>query len=149
MAKQGKKYTEAAKLIDANKRYSVEAEKETKAAEEKTKAAASKNADPTGCGKFPEGDERTVCFVKYCFGAGAQSYAKALKPMTGADYTAGEWKVVKSKSGASDVTVQIRAKKGTAPQDATWQVAIGDNVDMKPLNVQANNISKQYNACHK
>lgn len=128
-------------------RYGAEAEKQSQEAAQKAQAAAQKAADPTGCGKFPEGDERTMCFVKYCFAAGAETYARSLKPLTGADYKAGEWKVAKAKSGASDVTVQIRAKKGHQPHDATWQVAVGDNVDMKPLTIDANNISKQYNAC--
>lgn len=134
-------------------------EQKSKAAAEKAKAEAAKNADPTGCGKAPEGDERTICFVKYCFASGAGSYARSLKPLTGQDYAAGDWKAGKTKGGQSSVTVAIRAaaaakkgKKGAesaGAHDATWEVTLGDTIGMKPLTIDANNISASFNACKK
>ncbi len=133
-----------------HEKYSAEAEKEEQAAQEKAAGEARKRADPTVCGTKPEGDERTICFVKYCFGQGANAYAKSLKDITGQDYTAGEWKVSKSKSDAPEVTVPIRAgKKSLQPHDATWEVKVGERVDMKPATIDANNITLHYNACRK
>jgi tetratricopeptide (TPR) repeat protein len=131
-----------------HQKFSADLEKQDRESREKAVADAQKKADPTGCGATPEGDERTLCFVKYCFGAGAGAYAKSLKTITGQDYTAGEWKVGKGKEGP-EVTVPIRGKKGTPPHDAIWVVKIGETVDMKPTTIDANNISLRHNACRK
>jgi hypothetical protein len=131
-----------------HQKFSADLEKQDRESREKAIAEAQKKADPTGCGAKPEGDERTLCFVKYCFGAGAGAYAKSLKAITGQDYAAGEWKVGKGKEGP-EVTVPIRGKKGTAPHDAVWAVKVGETVDMKPTTIDANNISLRHNACRK
>ncbi len=143
-------------------RLKASEEAKNKGLAEQASSEAAKHADPTGCGKFPEGDDRTICFVKYCFAEGARRYALDLKPMTGQDYTASDWTAGKTKGGAASVTVAIRAgaagkarkgKKRTAEagsaHDAIWEVSLGDTVGMKPLTIDANNISAKYNACRK
>lgn len=117
--------------------------------DEAAQAKASSAADPTGCGKFPEGDERTLCFVKYCFADGAKAHLKDLKEGTGADYSVGSWKVTKGKGGASNVSVQFRPKGGGEPHAATWSVKVGENVNMDPLTFDAKVISAKHNACNK
>jgi len=109
--------------------------------------AAQKKADPFGCGK-KEGQDQALCFVKGCFGKGGKAYAESLKGLTGQDYQAGEWSIHPGKNGTSKATLQIRVK-GAQPHDANWEVKVGDNVDMKPLDIDANNIAQQYNACRK
>jgi len=150
-------------LKEVAERLKAGEEQKTKAAAEKAAAEAAKNADQTGCGKFPEGDDRTICYVKYCFADGAQRYALDLKPITGQDYTASGWTAGKTKSGAASVTVGIRtggsagkSKRGkksagdaASAHDAVWEVTVGDSVGMKPLTIDANNISAKYSACKK
>jgi hypothetical protein len=121
-------------------------EQEVADAKKKNEEMQKKN-DPLGCGKVPEGDERTLCFVKGCFDKGGHTYAESLRGLTGASYKAGEWKIA-SKGTSSKVTLTIRAS-GVQAHDASWQVTVGDNVDMRPLDIDANNISTQYNACRK
>lgn len=134
----------------ANDRYSEEAGKERAQAQQEAQAKAEAANDPTGCGKFPEGDERTVCFAKYCFADGAKAYgAKDLKSVMGSEYTPGSWKASKGKGGATNVSVQLRSKGGGAPRTATWAVKVGDNVSMVPQDIDAANISKSHNACNK
>jgi tetratricopeptide (TPR) repeat protein len=133
-----------------HEKYSAEIEQEEQAAQQKAAGEAAKRADPTGCGAKPEGNDRTVCFVKYCFGEGATAYARSLKAITGHDYTAGEWKVSKGKTGAQEVSVPIRAgNKSLQPHDASWEVKVGERVDMKPTTIDANNITLHHNACKK
>lgn len=116
----------------------------------KAKAAAeeaAKKADPHGCGKLT-GDEQTLCFVKGCFDKGGHVYAESLKGLTGQEYKTGQWKITAAKSGAAKATLPIRAKGGQ-PHDASWDVKVGDSIDMKPLDIDANNIATQHNACAK
>jgi tetratricopeptide (TPR) repeat protein len=132
-----------------HEKFSGELAEQEREAQAKAAAEAAKKADPTGCGQKPEGDQRTLCFVKYCFGEGAGTYAKSLKAITGQDYSAGEWKVGKAKDGSPEVTVPIRGKKGQPPHDATWSLKIGETVDMKPTTIDANNITLHHNSCRK
>ena len=59
--------------------------------------AAMQKSDPTGCRKLETGsDAQLLCLIKRCFDRGAHEYAKnELKPLTGQDYSPGEWKVAK------------------------------------------------------
>jgi len=132
--------------------------------EEAKQKQAQEKADPTGCSKLENGsDAQLLCLIKRCFEKGAREYAKELKPLTGQDYSAGEWKVM-SKSGThAQVTVPIRAagaartkaKKGAAadegaqPHDATWSVKVGENINMQAMNQDAANIAKSHDSCKK
>lgn len=134
-------------------KFNADAEGKRKEAEDKARAAAQKANDPTGCGqKFPEGDERTLCLVKFCFEKGAQEYAKSLKPLTGQDYSAGEWKIGKGKSG-NEVSVAIRAasakksKTGPSAHDAIWSLDAAGQA--KAANIDAAQIAQKHNACNK
>jgi len=145
-----------------NTQSSEEEEKRRQQAE-----AAAQKADPTGCRKLEAGsDAQLLCLIKRCFDRGAHEYAKnELKPLTGQDYSAGEWKVANHKGDTADVTVQIRtpssarkaAKKGKAgpgdegpsAHDATWKVTVGENITMVPQTLDAANIAKRYDACKK
>jgi tetratricopeptide (TPR) repeat protein len=131
-----------------HEKYSSQVEKEDQEAREKAIAEARKKSDPTGCGAKAEGDERTLCFVRYCFADGAGAYAQSLRAITGQDYSPGQWRVSKGKEGP-EVTVPIRGKKGMPPHDATWAVKIGETVDMKPTTIDANNITLHHNSCRK
>src|SRR5438067_1097190 len=81
--------------------------------EEKQKSAqeaAAGKSDPTGCRKLEDNsDAQLLCLIKRCFEQGAREYAKELKPLTGQDYSAGEWKVAKHSGSKAQVTVPIRA----------------------------------------
>ena len=132
--------------------------------EEAKQKQAQEKADPTGCSKLENGsDAQLLCLIKRCFEKGAREYAKELKPLTGQDYSAGEWKVT-SKSGThAQVTVPIRAasaartkgKKGAAADegaqshDATWTVKVGENINMQAMNQDAANIAKSHDSCKK
>jgi tetratricopeptide (TPR) repeat protein len=105
-----------------------------------------KKVDPHGCAKKPEGEERTLCFVKGCFDKGGKTYADSLKGLTGQTYKPGEWKIRPGKDGASTVTLPIRAQ-GAQAHDASWEVKVGKTIDMKALDIDANNISTSHNAC--
>jgi tetratricopeptide (TPR) repeat protein len=107
-----------------------------------------KKVDPQGCAKKPDGDERTLCFVKGCFDKGGKTYASSLEGLTGQNYRVGEWKIRPGKDGASTVTLPIRAQ-GAQAHDASWEVKVGKSIDMKALDIDANNISTSHNACRK
>jgi Tfp pilus assembly protein PilF len=125
--------------------------------------AAAEQSDPTGCRKLePNSDAQVLCLIRRCFERGAREYAKQLKPLTGQDYAAGEWKVVSRSGENAQVTVPIRAgakAKGKAkavsadagpqPHDATWKVSIGETITMLPQNIDAANIAKSHDACKK
>ena len=109
--------------------------------------AQRKKIDPLGCSSLGQGDERTLCFVKTCFDKGAHTYAGSLKSLTGQDYGAGDWSIGPAGS-KSKVTVSIRATAaGQQPHDAAWEVEVGEELKMKPLDIDANNITQQHNAC--
>jgi hypothetical protein len=58
--------------------------------------------------------------------------------------------VSKGKTGAQEVSVPIRAgNKSLQPHDASWEVKVGERVDMKPTTIDANNITLHHNACKK
>jgi tetratricopeptide (TPR) repeat protein len=109
-----------------------------------------KREDPFGCGKM-SGDEQIVCSLRTCFDKGARAYADSLKSLTGQEYAAGEWKISKMKSGNSKVTVPIRSAAGGQSHDASWDVKMSSNggLGMTPLDIDANNITQQHNACQK
>jgi hypothetical protein len=127
-----------------------------------TESAAEKT-DPSGCRKMePNSDAQLLCLIRRCFDRGARDYAKELKPLTGQDYAAGEWKVQNRSGDTAEVSVPIRAgaakgKKrsaaagdsGPQPHDATWKVTVGETISMLPKNIDAANIAKTHDACKK
>jgi hypothetical protein len=145
-----------------NAQASEEDEKRRQQAE-----AAMEKSDPTGCRKLEAGsDGQLLCLIKRCFERGAREYAKnELKPLTGQDYAAGEWKVLSHKGDIAEVTVPIRtasaarkagkkgragpADEGPSAHDATWKVTVGENISMVPQTLDAANIAKRYDACKK
>jgi len=151
------------KVKEAAERLQAGEEQEEKQKQAQQAAAAAKS-DPTGCSKLESNsDAQLLCLIKRCFEKGAREYAKELKPLTGQDYSAGEWKVM-SKSGThAQVTVPIRgagaartkgkksasADEGVQPHDATWSVKIGENINMQAMNQDAANIAKKYDSCKK
>jgi tetratricopeptide (TPR) repeat protein len=130
-----------------------------------TQAEAAAKSDPTGCRKLESGtDAQLLCLIKRCFEKGARDYAKELKPLTGQDYAAGDWKVTSHSGTKAKVTVPIRVaaapkpvkgKKAAAedegPQahDATWDVTVGENITMQAANSDAANIAKSHDSCKK
>jgi tetratricopeptide (TPR) repeat protein len=147
------------KVKEAAERLQSGAEQE----DAKQEAAAAK-ADPTGCSKLENGsDAQLLCLIKRCFEKGAREYAKELKPLTGQDYAAGEWKVLKHSGPQAQVTVPIRAgaaartraKKGAPadegpqPHDATWNVTVGENIKMRAANGDAAQIAQNHDSCKK
>jgi tetratricopeptide (TPR) repeat protein len=120
-------------------------------------------ADPAGCRKMEaNSDAQLLCLIKRCFESGADQYAKELKPLTGQDYAAGDWKLQDRNGENAQVTVPIRVappKKGKSKKksqaadadthDATWKVTVGENITMMPLNLDAANIATRYDACKK
>jgi hypothetical protein len=151
------------KVKEAAERLQAGEEQEDVKKKQAQETAAAK-ADPTGCSKLENGsDAQLLCLIKRCFEKGAREYAKELKPLTGQDYSAGEWKVV-SKSGThAQVTVPIRvagsgrtrgkkgaaAEEGVATHDATWSVKVGETIDMQATSQAAANIAKKYDSCKK
>jgi len=143
----------------------AEAEEEKARAAQAATAAGLAKADPTGCRKLESGsDAQLLCLIKRCFDKGAHDYAKELKPLTGQDYAAGDWKVTSHSGTKAKVTVPIRVavatkpskgKKGAAedegPQahDATWDVTVGENITMQAANFDAANIAKNHDSCKK
>ena len=135
---------------------------ESQASESKAAAeAAAARADPEGCYKR-EGAERAVCYVKHCFGAGAVVYgASELKKVTGQTYLAGTWSATGNDTKGYLVTVPLRTpaddsagstgKKArlsmASSQDASWKVAVGDNINMQATTPSASFIAKDHNAC--
>jgi len=132
--------------------------------EEANQEMATAKADPTGCRKLENGsDAQLLCLIKRCFEKGAREYARELKPLTGQDYSAGDWKVTQHSGTHAQVTVPIRAgaaartrgKKGASadegpqPHDATWNVRVGENIDMQATNQDAANIAKSHDSCKK
>ncbi len=131
---------------EEHQKHEEEVQKQKAAAE-----ARAKKLDPKGCSKMPEGsEERTLCFVQTCFEDGGVAYADSLKGLTGAEYKAGAWKIAETKGGKLKVQVPIRAE-GAQNHDAHWEVQQQDNggYTMKPLDIDANNIQTQHNACAK
>jgi len=150
----------------ADRLQSGEAAAEEKARTAQAEAAAvAAKADPTGCRKLESGsDAQLLCLIKRCFEKGAREYAKELKPLTGQDYAAGDWKVMSHSGTKAKVTVPIRVaaaqkagkgKKAAAedegPQahDATWDVTVGENITMQAANFDAANIAKSHDSCKK
>ncbi|MFL5423705.1 MAG: tetratricopeptide repeat protein [Myxococcales bacterium] len=143
----------------------VEAEEQKERTAQTEAAAAAAKADPTGCRKLESGsDAQLLCLIKRCFEKGAREYAKELKPLTGQDYAAGDWKVTGHTGTKAKVTVPIRVaaaqktgkgKKAAAedegPQahDATWDVSVGENITMQAANFDAANIAKSHDSCKK
>jgi hypothetical protein len=130
-----------------------------------TEAKAEKT-DPSGCRKLePNSDAQLLCLIRRCFDRGAKDYANELKPLTGQDYAAGDWKILSRKGDSAEVSVPIRAgappsakgKKrtvastdsGPQPHDATWNVTVGETISMLPKNLDAANIAKKHDACKK
>jgi hypothetical protein len=115
-------------------------------------------ADPLGCYK-KTGADQAACYVKRCFEAGGAAYAADITKASGTTYTAGEMTTAQGNGTATIVTIPIRAaadpkakkKKASASEnkDASWEVVLGDNIDMKPYkeNLSAYYISKDHNAC--
>jgi tetratricopeptide (TPR) repeat protein len=151
------------KVKEAAERLQAGEEQEEVKKKQAQETAAAK-ADPTGCSKLENGgDAQLLCLIKRCFDKGAREYAKELKPLTGQDYSPGEWKVSNRSGTHAQVTVPIRAgaaartkgKKGAAadegpsPHDATWKVTVGENIDMQAMNQDAANIAKSHDSCKK
>jgi len=150
------------KVKEAAERLQSGQQEEDKQRQEREAAAA--KADPTGCSKLESNSNaQLLCLIKRCFEKGAREYAKELKPLTGQDYSAGEWKVM-SKSGThAQVTVPIRgagaartkgkksasADEGVQPHDATWKVNVSETINMQAMNQDAANIAKKYDSCKK
>jgi tetratricopeptide (TPR) repeat protein len=152
------KVKEAAERLQSG---AVQEEAQQKSAHE----AAAAKADPTGCSKLENNsDAQLLCLIKRCFDKGAREYAKELKPLTGQDYSAGEWKV-NSRSGThAKVTVPIRAgaaakttrgkkgepaDEGAQAHDATWNVTVGENINMQAANSDAAQIAQNHDSCKK
>jgi tetratricopeptide (TPR) repeat protein len=148
---------------DAAERLQTGEEAQEKASAEAAAAATAK-ADPTGCRKLETGsDAQLLCLIKRCFEKGAREYAKELKPLTGQDYSAGDWKVLSHSGPKAKVTVPIRGasaartgkarkaaeEEGAQPHDATWEVTVGENITMQASNIDAANIAKNHDSCKK
>jgi hypothetical protein len=152
------------KVKEAAERLQSGAEQE-EAKQKTAQEAAAAKADPSGCSKLESGsDAQLLCLIKRCFEKGAREYAKELKPLTGQDYSAGEWKVGKHSGSRAQVTVPIRAggaaknpkgkkgapaEEGAQPHDAIWDVTVGENIHMQAVNQDAANIAKTHDSCKK
>ncbi len=106
-----------------------------------------KKLDPHGCKKL-EGTERTLCYVRGCVEKGSRAYVDGLQELTGQAYKAGTFTAEGAKDGSVRVTLPIRAGSGL-PHDASWDVQLDEGLTMKPLDIDANNISNQYDECRK
>ena len=152
------------KVKEAAERLQSGAEQEEKQKSAQEAAAAAK-ADPAGCNKMDSGsDAQLLCLIKRCFEKGAREYAKELKPLTGQDYSTGEWKVAKHSGSKAQVTVPIRAgtaakttrgkkgapaEEGAQPHDATWDVTVGEALNLQATNQDAANIARSHDSCKK
>jgi len=165
--------------LDARRRELASIQEKVKEAAERLQSGAEQNeakeksaheqaaakADPAGCSKLESGsDAQLLCLIKHCFEKGAREYAKELKPLTGQDYSTGEWKVGTHSGSKAKVTVPIRAggaakapkgkkgappEEGAQPHDATWDVTVGENINMQAANQDAANIAKTHDSCKK
>ena len=151
------------KVKEAAERLQSGAEQE-EARQKSSQQAAAARADPTGCSKLESGsDAQLLCLIKRCFEKGAREYARELKPLTGQDYSAGEWKVTNHSGTHAQVTVPIRAggaakpkgkkgasaEEGAQPHDATWAVTVGENINMQATNQDAAIIARTHDSCKK
>jgi len=152
------------KVKEAAERLQSGAEQEEKQKSAQEAAAAAK-ADPAGCNQMDSGsDAQLLCLIKRCFEKGAREYAKELKPLTGQDYSTGEWKVAKHSGSKAQVTVPIRAgtaakttrgkkgapaEEGAQPHDATWDVTVGETLNLQATNQDAANIARSHDSCKK
>jgi tetratricopeptide (TPR) repeat protein len=153
------------KVKEAAERLQSGAEQE-EAKQKSAQETAAAKADPAGCSKLESNsDAQLLCLIKRCFEKGAREYAKELKPLTGQDYAAGEWKVASHSGTHAKVTVPIRAgaaaartskgkkgapvEEGAQAHDATWNVTVGETISMQAVNSDAAQIAQNHDSCKK